>query len=63
MLQNESHLKKFQPLRGLNIIEIHNLHRDDKACLQQYCIAKTGNGSFVVVNMKAQAENFGFGDK
>ena len=63
MLQGDIHLKPFQPLRVLNIVEIQNPHHDDKACLQQYGIAEIGNRSFVIVNVRVQAKNFGFGDK
>ena len=59
-LQSGSHSKPFQPLRELYNIEKQNPHHDDKVCLQQYCIAEIGNGSFVNFNVKAQAERFGF---
>ena len=52
MLQNDSHSKLIQPLHESNIVEIQNPHYDNKACRQQYCIAKIGNGSFVDVNVK-----------
>ena len=63
MLQSGSHLKLFQPLHELDIIEKQSPHHDDKVCLQQYCVAEIGNGFFIDLNVRVQAENFGFEDK
>ena len=62
-LQSGSHSKPFQPLHELCNVKKQNRHHDDKGCPQQYFIAGIGNRSFVDVNVKFQAENFGFGDK
>ena len=63
MIQSDSHLKPFQLRQELDNVEKQSPHHDGIVCHQQYDIAETGNGFFVIVTVKFQAKKFGFGDK
>ena len=63
MLRSDNHLKPFRLHHELDSVEKPNPHHDGIVCNQQYDIVETGNGVYIVVTVKFQAENIGSEDK